>query len=607
MFQQIRNTIFRNYGLTPINTKIARDRLTGASRGFGFLDFDDLELSRLLMDTTNGGLYIGNDFVTLEYSHSAAKKQQQLQQKNENESNPSGKEQTQQPVVYRDWICEHCNARNFGYRSKCFQCHEKRTANSVEVEIVSKDEQAPKEHNEEHHLKPTVELIVRSLSPLTVEETLVHVFSHLAPVKACRVIRDKVTMQSRQFAFIEFFSVEAATQVLQQIKSMPNFTIDGANVNVAYAKRQHISSDENDQHAIDEATIAQWSSYYNYTGGENQQPQITTMSGYTYDEASGYYYNPQCNFYYDPKTTYFYDNNSSRWLYYDAEQQTYFPVGENGEIQKQEQKPLIGPTLPEKKPEEEQQEKKPVELTEPVEFVKPIVSLGRRKKDKQINKDIAQWNKRSQQLKEEMQKDLLMDEFQKSLFMETAKASEPSTSTTINQQTSATDTNCTSIPAETEVVETIGKGFVPNPEYQKALELIEKKEKNREFEMFQKDIEVLFGEATKKMKQESKKRKISEVTTTEEQQPVENIGAKLLKKLGWNEGEGLGKSKAGITAPIDSQLRLDRVGLGFPSSSNVTSSVTQVAQQRSMLERLPGESYQEVCRKRARARFESLK
>ncbi|VDD81291.1 unnamed protein product [Mesocestoides corti] len=43
-----------------------------------------------------------------------------------------------------------------------------------------------------------------------------------------------------------------------------------------------------------------------------------------------------------------------------------------------------------------------------------------------------------------------------------------------------------------------------------------------------------------------------------------NVGARLLAKMGWSRGEGLGREKGGISEPISASMRLDqRAGLGF--------------------------------------------
>ena len=41
-----------------------------------------------------------------------------------------------------------------------------------------------------------------------------------------------------------------------------------------------------------------------------------------------------------------------------------------------------------------------------------------------------------------------------------------------------------------------------------------------------------------------------------------NVGARLLKQMGWKEGEGLGKTGSGITAPIQVEQRPQGAGLG---------------------------------------------
>lgn len=42
----------------------------------------------------------------------------------------------------------------------------------------------------------------------------------------------------------------------------------------------------------------------------------------------------------------------------------------------------------------------------------------------------------------------------------------------------------------------------------------------------------------------------------------DNIGAKMLKGMGWNKGQGLGKDGQGITAPIKAEMRLRGAGIG---------------------------------------------
>jgi len=69
----------------------------------------------------------------------------------------------------------------------------------------------------------------------------------------------------------------------------------------------------------------------------------------------------------------------------------------------------------------------------------------------------------------------------------------------------------------------------------------------------------------------------------------ESVASKLMKKMGWNEGSGIGKNLQGISAPIEATMRQKGAGLGAAS-----------------YEMDPNDSYKDAARKSARARFESL-
>ena len=51
---------------------------------------------------------------------------------------------------------------------------------------------------------------------------------------------------------------------------------------------------------------------------------------------------------------------------------------------------------------------------------------------------------------------------------------------------------------------------------------------------------------------------------------ADNIGHKLLSKMGWKEGEGLGGSSKGIAAPVVAQgMAMEKRGLGAQVSLNL--------------------------------------
>ncbi|EDV26557.1 uncharacterized protein TRIADDRAFT_16335, partial [Trichoplax adhaerens] len=64
-------------------------------------------------------------------------------------------------------------------------------------------------------------------------------------------------------------------------------------------------------------------------------------------------------------------------------------------------------------------------------------------------------------------------------------------------------------------------------------------------------------------------------TSSSVKKPIEksNKGHKLLEKMGWSAGQGLGRNNTGISQPVEVQMRLTNAGLG---TSGVSSSMDDI-------------------------------
>lgn len=99
-----------------------------------------------------------------------------------------------------------------------------------------------------------------------------------------------------------------------------------------------------------------------------------------------------------------------------------------------------------------------------------------------------------------------------------------------------------------------------------------------------------------KLKEKYLKTRVEEISVSYEEPTragigSDNVGNKLLQKMGWSEGMGLGKSNQGRTSIIEAERRVPTAGLGAKSSSYSA---------------LPGDTYKDCVKKMMYARYQEL-
>ncbi|KAK9145218.1 hypothetical protein Sjap_005121 [Stephania japonica] len=329
------------------HVRVIKERNSGISRGFAFIDFPSVAAARSLIDRIGEeGLVFDGRKLIFEYrGHILFLYCMTVlliclvwQQSN---GPPS------------DWMCTICGCVNFARRTSCFQCNEARSDDAPAADVTSSNPVSSGKKGLE--AGPSHVLVVRGLDENADEEMLRYEFSKHAPLKDLRLVRDKFTHVSRGFAFVHFHSVEDATRALEATNGTP-LERNGQILRVAYAKSIHGSSSgaSGSSHssslaaaAIEAATFAQqydavgWApKEYNpdekQSGGgqqgsgnvNDQKNSLAPQSGFVWDEASGYYYDAASGFYYDGNTGLYYDSNNGTWYSYNNQSQQYVPCAD---------------------------------------------------------------------------------------------------------------------------------------------------------------------------------------------------------------------------------------------------------------------------------------
>ncbi|XP_010663841.1 SUPPRESSOR OF ABI3-5 isoform X2 [Vitis vinifera] len=331
------------------HVRVIKERSSGISRGFAFIDFPSVGAARVMMDKIgDDGLVVDGRKLFFEYSKPTGGAGGPFGQEN---TFKSGHINHKSMTVPSDWMCIICGCVNFARRTSCFQCNEVRTDESPPADIASSNATSLGKKGSE--AGPIHVLVVRGLDENADEEMLRYEFSKHAPIKDLRLVRDKFTHVSRGFAFVHFHSVEDATKALEATNGT-TLEKNGQILRVAYAKSilgpgsgttGSSQSSSLAAAAIEAATFAQqydavgWApKEYNpddkqSTGGQDrgngdpagQKDGSAPQSGFVWDETSGYYYDAASGFYYDGNTGLYYDGNGGTWYSYDHSTQQYVP------------------------------------------------------------------------------------------------------------------------------------------------------------------------------------------------------------------------------------------------------------------------------------------
>uniref|UniRef100_I3K387 RNA binding motif protein 10 n=1 Tax=Oreochromis niloticus TaxID=8128 RepID=I3K387_ORENI len=245
-------------GIQPREVRLMRNKSSGQSRGFAFVEFNLIQEATRWMETNQGVLSILGQRVSMHYSDP-------------------------KPRANEDWLCNKCGVQNFKRREKCFKCNVPKSEAELKLPQVQKDlpiglqkegaqgllplpapyhssgppvtpGQAPQQADVANDT-----LILRNLGPHTSVEAILSAlapFATLSPSNV-RLIKDKHTHLNRGFAFLQLSTIVEASQLLQILQALqPPLSIDGKVIVVEFAKGSKRDVFVTDGSRVSAATVA---------------------------------------------------------------------------------------------------------------------------------------------------------------------------------------------------------------------------------------------------------------------------------------------------------------------------------------------------------------
>jgi len=346
-------------------------------------------------------------------------------------------------------------------------------------------------------------------------------------LKEIRLIRDKHTQASRGFCFVELNSLEEAKYVLESCNGL---RLDGRAIRVAYTHR----GNPNSAIAVEQAQwISEMQHYFDSTyswDGSATTPNVNNtafpdvvdiinsgdISQFVYDSTSGYHYHAASGLYYHSQANYYWDSNTGTYYNLDPQTQKFIPY--------------------EKEKKEDKKDEKP-KKTKKEAGKSTATILG-----KKMSKEIQKWSHTKSHVEESNNEEHSADNLRE---LE-EKVAEPTPLLNV----------CL-----------LCKRQFPSQEALKKHEELSKLHKT--------NMELEKQRQTEAKEKEKKYGKFKEISLEEEEETVQNVnplnefnkGAQLMQKMGWKQGEGIGRNTSVVTAPIEVEIRTERAGLGLFDST----------------------------------------
>uniref|UniRef100_V9KDH5 RNA-binding protein 10-like protein n=1 Tax=Callorhinchus milii TaxID=7868 RepID=V9KDH5_CALMI len=232
-------------GFQPREVRLMRNKSTGQSRGFAFVEFNQFQDACRWMEANQHSLVILGQQVSMYYSDP-------------------------KPKANEDWLCNKCGVQNFKRREKCFKCGVPKSEGELLAALGCRSDSSPLSeapqpllklpqpfqppqllhphpHHHAHHQhgphQPSEHandtIILRNLNPHTTLDVILSTLTPYAVLSPSnvRLIKDKLTQLNRGFAFIQLSTIVEASQLLQILQSLqPPLNIDGKSINVEFAK-----------------------------------------------------------------------------------------------------------------------------------------------------------------------------------------------------------------------------------------------------------------------------------------------------------------------------------------------------------------------------------
>ncbi|XP_045426370.1 RNA-binding protein 10 isoform X1 [Pipistrellus kuhlii] len=335
----------QSHGIQAREVRLMRNKSSGQSRGFAFVEFSHLQDATRWMEANQHSLSILGQKVSMHYSDPKPKinedwlcNKPRLLPVSSPSFSSHGKHGFPTPnqtvgllrSVVPAELPTRCGVQNFKRREKCFKCGVPKSEAEQKLPLGARlDQQTlplggrelsqgllplPQPYQAQGVLasqslsqgsEPSSEnandtIILRNLNPHSTMDSILGALAPYAVLSSSnvRVIKDKQTQLNRGFAFIQLSTIVEAAQLLQILQALhPPLTIDGKTINVEFAKGSKRDMASNEGSRINAASVAstaiaaaQWAISQASQGGEGAwaTPEDSSVDYSYYQQDEGY-------------------------------------------------------------------------------------------------------------------------------------------------------------------------------------------------------------------------------------------------------------------------------------------------------------------------------